>query len=179
MLENNLVNTQDKMAAIIAQNLLLQEQLAALNQIFVEGTEPSNQATVKGIVPMDATEPMSIRSGGGAWPPALSMGRGSVISFVDDTHNEVADIWGNSTSNGEMNDAGGLLLFIVAGATALLNMTRWMNPVSSILQQTYRQRHYRESGMDLLLIRVWRKMNQSGYMAEAILLPKHTPWTLG
>jgi hypothetical protein len=29
MLENNLVNIQDKMAVVVAQNLLLQEQLAA------------------------------------------------------------------------------------------------------------------------------------------------------
>ncbi len=68
MLENNLVNTQSKMAVIVAQNLLLQEQLAALNQAFVEGTAPSNQATVEGTEPMDATEPMSICGGGGAWP---------------------------------------------------------------------------------------------------------------
>jgi hypothetical protein len=60
-LENNLVNTQDKMAVIVAQNLLLQEQLAALNQACVKGTEPSNQATVKGTEPMDATVPMSIK----------------------------------------------------------------------------------------------------------------------
>ncbi len=97
------------MAAIVAQNLLLQEQLAALNQAFVKGTEPSNQATVKRREPMDATDPMSIHGSGGAWPTAPSMGWGSVISFVDDTHKEVADVRCNSTSNGEMNDAGGLL----------------------------------------------------------------------
>jgi hypothetical protein len=74
MLENNLVNIQDKMAVVVAQNLLLQEQLAALNKAFVERTEPSNQATVEGTEPMDATEPMSIRGGGGAWPTAPSMG---------------------------------------------------------------------------------------------------------
>ncbi len=58
---------------------------------------------------MDVTEPMSIHGGRGAWPPAPSMGRGSIISFVNDTHNEVADIRGNSTSDGEMNDTGGIL----------------------------------------------------------------------
>jgi hypothetical protein len=55
------------------------------------------------------TEPMSIRGGKGTWPTAPSMGWGSIISFVNDTHKEVSDVWGNSTSDGGMNDAGGLL----------------------------------------------------------------------
>jgi hypothetical protein len=137
------------------------------------------KGAVKGIVPMDATESMSIRGGGGAWPPAPSMERGSVISFVDDTHNEVADVWGNSTNDAEMNDSGWLLPLHGGGGTALLNMTRWVNPVSSILRLIYGQRYYRVFGMELWSIQVWRKMNQSGCMAEAIPLPRHTPWTLG
>jgi hypothetical protein len=47
-LENNLVDTKAKTAMIIAQILLLQEQLAALNPAFVEGTEPSNQIHCQG-----------------------------------------------------------------------------------------------------------------------------------
>ncbi len=62
MLENDLVNPGQN-GHIVAQNLLLQEQLAALNQVFVEATEPSNQATVEGTEPMDATEPMGIHGG--------------------------------------------------------------------------------------------------------------------
>ncbi len=67
---------------IVAQNLMLQEQLTALNQAFVKGTEPSNQATVEGTEPLDATEPMSIRGGRGTWPTATSMGWGNTYPLL-------------------------------------------------------------------------------------------------
>ena len=75
-LENNLVDTQDKMGTIVAQNLLLQDQLAALSQTTFGETDPMDE---------ESAGPMNICSGGDAWPAASNSSGGRAISFVDDT----------------------------------------------------------------------------------------------
>jgi hypothetical protein len=94
--ENNLHETQDKMASILAQNKLLQEQLLAFNQELsppVVLTAPNNEAREKEDVPM------SIRGGGGTshYQVSQQTNDGSlfgtskaleepVLLFVDDTN---------------------------------------------------------------------------------------------
>jgi hypothetical protein len=64
------------MGTIVDQNLLLQDQLAALSQTTFGETDPMDE---------ESAGPMNICSGGDAWPAASNSPGGRAISFVDDT----------------------------------------------------------------------------------------------
>jgi hypothetical protein len=89
-LENNLHEAQAQMAAIVAQNKLLQEQLSGSHYrptVNSESADPGSPHADPITVPMEVEEGEAMQIRGGGVPPSAShpSPAGSVLFYVDDT----------------------------------------------------------------------------------------------